>query len=531
MASLPQGEWTAAMPAAELAERTKAVVKLAGKQILLWQSDGTIYACNNRCPHEGYPLAEGVLNDGCVLTCNWHNWKFDLATGETLVGGDRLRLYPVRTVDGTVYLELTDPPAEAVRGQALDGLREAFGEHDYERMARELVRFEAAAGDPLEALGHAFVWAQDRFEFGTTHAQAAAPDWLALRHRLSRRRAADRLVPILEIVGHLSWDARAQLGPYPFAVGRAKAFDAAALEGAIEREDEDMAVRLLRAGLADLGAEAVRPPLERAALRHYQNFGHAPIYLEKSYDLLAELGPASAESLLAPLVRSLCTGAREDLIPEFRAYAPTLEAWDGEGTDVPDPNAFRRAGVARSLRLIARAGGRLDDLYDAVMFAAADAMLHYDPRYREQIDKPVQQNIDWLDFTHAVTHLNSARKICARQPDLWPNALLQTGCFLGRNAAFVDWDRDVSTWAVADPAAFLDGIFDRLLDHGEPLYIYPAHTLKTATAVREEIARRPGAPWVPVLLAALNRFVHEPPKRKHMRRTARQAIRFVAAQG
>ena len=42
-------------------------------------------------------------------------------------------------------------------------------------------------------------------------------------------------------------------------------------------------------------------------------------------------------------------------------------------------------------------------------------MLHYDARYREYTDKPVQQNVDWLDFTHALTHLISARQICSRQ--------------------------------------------------------------------------------------------------------------------
>ncbi|MEO2091127.1 MAG: Rieske (2Fe-2S) protein, partial [Gemmataceae bacterium] len=41
---------------------------------------GEIRAISNRCPHEGYPLHQGVLKQ-CVLTCNWHNWKFDLRDG------------------------------------------------------------------------------------------------------------------------------------------------------------------------------------------------------------------------------------------------------------------------------------------------------------------------------------------------------------------------------------------------------------------------------------------------------------------
>ena len=51
-----------------------------------------MHACNNRCPHEGYPLVEGALDaESCILTCHWHNWKFDLRTGANHYGGDNLR--------------------------------------------------------------------------------------------------------------------------------------------------------------------------------------------------------------------------------------------------------------------------------------------------------------------------------------------------------------------------------------------------------------------------------------------------------
>jgi len=50
------------------------VVKLGGKQIALFLNrKGTVYACTNRCPHEGYPLVKGSLDHECILTCNWHN--------------------------------------------------------------------------------------------------------------------------------------------------------------------------------------------------------------------------------------------------------------------------------------------------------------------------------------------------------------------------------------------------------------------------------------------------------------------------
>ncbi len=524
-------QWVDAVSSDALAEKGKIVAKLSGKQILIWQSDGQIFACNNRCPHEGYPLSEGTLSDGCVLTCNWHNWKFNLESGETLVGGDALRLYPVRTSDGTIQVDVTDPPAEQVQARAIEGLRQAFDEHDYDRFAREVARFELAGGDALDCLVQALDWAKDTSEFGTTHAQAAAPDWLALRDYLDPENTADRLVPVIEIIGHLSWDALQEKGPFPFSDGIAAEYDAQALEDAIEAEDEDTAVRQVRAGLAQGGADLLRAPLERASLRHYQSFGHTPIYLDKSYDLIRRLGRRSHEALILPLVRAFCMGRREDLIPEFRPYGQALTEWDGQGDHVPDPRDFRNTGVKTSLSLVSGASRHLPELLDALFHAASDAMLHFDPQYRHHTDKAVQHNIDWLDFTHALTHLNAAKKICRDQPALWPNALLQTGCFLGRNTGYVDWDRDVSEWQVDDPDGLFEKIFVGMLDHGEPVYIFPAHVIKVATALREEMRENPKASWIPTGLAALNRFVHEPIKRKHARRTANQALGFVRAQG
>lgn len=522
--------WVDAMSLDDLAAKGKAVVKLGGKQILLWRQGEKIHACNNRCPHEGYPLSEGTMSDGCILTCNWHNWKFDLESGETLVGGDHLRRYPVRLAGELIQVDVTDPPPETIRDRAIAGLKEAFEEHDYERIAREIARYEMAEGNPLDCVVRALEWAKDRTEGGTTHAQAAAPDWLLLRRSLGTE-SPDRMVPVLEVIGHLSWDARQELGPFPFAEGVAESFNSEAFEEAIEAEREAEAVRLVRRGLMDGGAEVVRPALRRASLRHYQSFGHSPIYAEKTYELMDHLGPQSYEPLVLPLVRALCMGQREDLIPEFRAYQPAIENWDGRGTDVPTARDFRGAGVRKCLQMISSASGRIPELVDVLFEASADAMLHYDPQFRVHTDKQIQHNVDWLDFTHALTHLNASIKICRDQPELWPNALLQTGCFLGRNTAFIDWDKSQAQWAVGEPEPLLDAVLDGMLDHGEPVYIFPAHTLKVATALREEHEARPNAPWIPTALAALNRYVHEPIKRKHSLRTVKQAMSFVQAQG
>src|SRR5215813_7382852 len=114
----------------ELQRIGRKVVRKAGKQILLIASGGQVFAVANRCPHEGYPLSEGTLGPACVLTCDWHNWKFDLSSGEALVGRDPVRAYPVQVEDGEICLDLADPPADAQRERALAGLSAAMADYD-----------------------------------------------------------------------------------------------------------------------------------------------------------------------------------------------------------------------------------------------------------------------------------------------------------------------------------------------------------------------------------------------------------------
>jgi len=140
---------------AELRSKGRKVVRKNGKQVLLIAAGERIFAIANRCPHEGYPLSEGTLGTDCLLTCNWHNWKFDLRNGEALVGRDPVRTYPVELRDNDIFVDLRDPPAEAQRERALCGLESAIADNDMARMAREMARLERAGFDAGEAFAHA----------------------------------------------------------------------------------------------------------------------------------------------------------------------------------------------------------------------------------------------------------------------------------------------------------------------------------------------------------------------------------------
>lgn len=81
-----------------------------GKRIALSRNSGVqsgVVAFDARCPHMRGPLGHGRVVDGKVI-CPWHFFQFDAKTGET-VGCDsimRLGVYPVKVVDGNVYVEL-----------------------------------------------------------------------------------------------------------------------------------------------------------------------------------------------------------------------------------------------------------------------------------------------------------------------------------------------------------------------------------------------------------------------------------------
>ena len=518
-----------------LRKRGVMVVKQGHKQIALFYNDGAVHACNNRCPHEGYPLSEGVLTKGtggaCLLTCNWHNWKFDLDNGETLVGGDRLRRYPVRIAEGRVWLDLSDPPAEERAEAALAALAESFPDHETDRMAREIARLMRAGRDPLDALRHAVRWTHDKLEFGTSHAHAAGADWLALREWKAGGDPVLKLAPLVEVAGHLAWDTLRQPA-YPYPEGRAP-YNAQSLIDAIEAEDETAACAQVRGALAEkLWYADLEGALAQSALSHYADFGHSAIYTLKTGQLIEHLGEDVTEPLLLALVRSLIYASREDLIPEFNDYARVLAAWPkAQGhtpAQAPRAGDFVGLGVRAALDRCLDFAAEPHALYSALLGAAAWNLLHFDRAVEARNDAPVSDNVGWLDFTHGVTFANAVRELCTRHTAHWPQGLLQMACFVGRNAGYVDKDLDTAPWRVKNPDAFFEAAAARLFDHGQFEYIVAAHQLKTFMAARAEVLAEPDAPWVSDLLAGVNRFLNTPVKRRFSLRTARQSLDFVA---
>jgi len=75
-----------------------------GKHVAVFRIAGAVYATDAACPHQGGPLADGTLA-GTVVTCPWHQWQFDVASGESKSGPSRLATFETKIDGGQVFVK------------------------------------------------------------------------------------------------------------------------------------------------------------------------------------------------------------------------------------------------------------------------------------------------------------------------------------------------------------------------------------------------------------------------------------------
>jgi nitrite reductase/ring-hydroxylating ferredoxin subunit len=86
----------------QIAPGNSLVVKVAGKDVALFNVDGQIYAIDDACVHQGASLGAGKI-DGRSVTCRAHGLKYDITTG--FVGGSPgygVTSHAVQVVDGKI---------------------------------------------------------------------------------------------------------------------------------------------------------------------------------------------------------------------------------------------------------------------------------------------------------------------------------------------------------------------------------------------------------------------------------------------
>ena len=518
--------WHFAMPVAELSLNPSKMMRIAGKQIAFFKTSNGIKACDNRCPHEGFPLSEGSLSQQCTLTCNWHNWKFNLDTGENLYGGDRLRTYALEIRGDNVWVDISELPYQLRYDQICSNLRDAFDDYSYDRIAREIARLIKLGADPFDVLRLSIEWSWQKLEFGWTHAYAGMADWLQL-YVENENDEELQLVCLVESVAHISYDVLREKD-YAYT-DRASVFEEEGFLNYVEAENEEEAIAAIRGGIRDgLTFEDFESALTRAALAHYNDFGHSLIYVTKVKSLIEQLGSSVMLPLLISLLRGIIFASREDRIPEFRGYFKYLNQWGQHAEQKPEALQWRKKSINKSMQaVIACSNQPVESIYQALLLANAINLLSFNIKQQEKIYVSVSGNVGWLDFTHGLTFANAIHQQCVKFPDLWPQALLQLACFNGRNASFTIDDYDLSAISESDIDEQIDRLIERVFDHGQGEHIVSVHLLKTILSVREEIAALKPVD-AKLLVAAVKRFFDSPLKRRQVRRTAHQSLQFVS---
>jgi nitrite reductase/ring-hydroxylating ferredoxin subunit len=104
---VPSREFVLAGSLEELKAKGRLVLHGSHRPILVIYDRGRVFALDNRCPHMGFPLERGSVEDG-ILTCHWHHARFDLESGCTFdLWADDVPIFPVELRNGQVWVKTT----------------------------------------------------------------------------------------------------------------------------------------------------------------------------------------------------------------------------------------------------------------------------------------------------------------------------------------------------------------------------------------------------------------------------------------
>lgn len=85
-------------------DRARTVCAQGGERIAVFKHNGTISAVTNVCAHQGGPIGEGKIIDGCI-TCPWHGWQYRPHDGcSPPPFAEKIATYQVRIVAGRVQV-------------------------------------------------------------------------------------------------------------------------------------------------------------------------------------------------------------------------------------------------------------------------------------------------------------------------------------------------------------------------------------------------------------------------------------------
>jgi nitrite reductase/ring-hydroxylating ferredoxin subunit len=412
----------------ELRAAGKIVVRGARCPLLVVYDHGKLFALDNRCPHLGFPLHRGSVEDG-ILTCHWHHARFDLASGCTFdLWADDVPTAAVEVRDGVVWVcphtRYTDGDAHW-RNRLGEGLEQNIGlviakavlglvgeGVDYRALIRDAVLFGARNRDGW-GIGLTILTALAKFIPSLPEEES----YLALYKGISRvARDCDGAAPRRD---------RLPLAPREFQ-------PLSLLERWFRHwtrvRHRDAAERTLLTAIAS-GASSI----ELAALmltaitdRYFADGGHVADFTNKAFESLDIIGWEHAPAILPSVVDQIvgARGSEEsnawrqpiDLVPLCEAAFAELPALLAEGKTkrgswrAHEEFAKRLLGddpaeVVAALKSAIRDGATAPDLSRRVAYAAALRVAFFGTS---------NEHSDWDTALHCFTYCNAVHQLLTR---------------------------------------------------------------------------------------------------------------------
>jgi nitrite reductase/ring-hydroxylating ferredoxin subunit len=467
----------------ELRDSGRMTVQAGGKSMAAFWHEDEPRVVDNRCPHMGFPLSKGTVDDG-VLTCHWHHARFELSCGDTFdPWADDVPAYPVEIRDGEVYVrperERDRSPAERWADRLETGMEENLS----------LVIAKAVIGLDDAGVAHAEPFAQG-VEFGTRYRAEGWSSGLtilaAMANVIDDLAPDDRRRALYTGLRHVASDCAGEPPKFDQPAFDAEDVPFDRLEAwfreNVEVRDADGAERVLRTAVETCSREQVEELLFAAATDHvYLNTGHTLDFCNKAVETLDRVGWEDADDVLASLVDSLTDATRSEEQSEWRQPIDVagllfdvygggpdetdgLEALVAEGAgetwDRPadfhetllddDPHA-----IVDALSDAVAAGASPADLADAVCDAAATRVAQFSTS---------NEFSDWNTVHHTFTYANAVREATYRVETVE----LYRGAFDAATNVYLDRFLNQPAVPVPDPDASdvdrdPDGILEDLL--------------------------------------------------------------------
>lgn len=343
-------EFFCAASLADLQEKRMMTVRGEDRPLLLCSHEGKVFALDNRCPHMGFPLSKGSVQDG-ILTCHWHHARFDLRSGCTFdLWADDAPTFEVRINGDDIWISRR-PRQQADSSFYFARLRRGMEQSIGLVQAKNIVAL-LARGEPVDSI------VREVAKFGAHNHRVWKDGMTALTvvARLASWLSENTLVYALALaarkVAENCEDQPVRYSPGGF---RGESLDEERLgrwmfHWAKVRHDDGAERTLLTALDSGLPREAMnRLIFGSLQERIYADGGHAVDLSNKAFELLDLIGWEHAAEVMPLIVEYLTQSQSEEERGAWRAPRDLIELIREAEEDLRNhPPAMRPGGQPRS---------------------------------------------------------------------------------------------------------------------------------------------------------------------------------------